>query len=79
VPDKLADEDDNDTDVPGLLRALGAVRWLMAIVVILGVVFLGQVAAWNGGYEIAALAGGIAAFVAALSYFLFAARGTEEK
>jgi uncharacterized membrane protein YqhA len=49
-------------------------KLLRVVVVILGVVFLGQVAAWEGGYEIAALAGGIAAVVAALSYFLFAAR-----
>ena len=49
-------------------------KLLRVVVVILGVVFLGHVAAWEGGYEIAALAGGIAAVVAALSYFLFAAR-----
>jgi uncharacterized membrane protein YqhA len=47
-------------------------KLLRVIIVILGVVFLGQVAAWDGGFEIAALAGGIAAVVASLSYFLFA-------
>jgi uncharacterized membrane protein YqhA len=49
-------------------------KLLRVVVVILGVVFLGQVAAWEGGYEIAAVGGGIAAVVAAMSYFLFAAR-----
>jgi uncharacterized membrane protein YqhA len=174
TPDDDNDGDNSDTDVPGLLRALGAVRWLMAIavfgclvigiallvhtaievgidirdlfvhgagakagkalaiatievidrfllaavafivalglcklfvnsrvpvpgwleiatlddlkdkllrviVVILGVTFLGQIAAWDGGYSIAALAGGIAAVVAAMSYFLFAARGSSDE
>ena len=52
-------------------------KLIRVIIVILGVVFLGQVAAWDGGYEIAALAGGIAVVVAALSYFLFGARSKE--
>jgi uncharacterized membrane protein YqhA len=50
-------------------------KLLRVVVVILAVVFLGQIAAWNGGYEIAAFAGGIAVVVAAIAYFVFAARG----
>jgi uncharacterized membrane protein YqhA len=50
-------------------------KLLRVVIVILAVVFLGQVAAWNGGYEILAVGGAIALVVAALSYFLFAARG----
>jgi uncharacterized membrane protein YqhA len=53
-------------------------KLLRVIVVILAVVFLGQIAAWDGGYEIAALAGGIAVVVGSLSYFLFAARKEDE-
>lgn len=50
-------------------------KLLRVVIVILAVVFLGQVAAWDGGYEILAVGGAIAVVVAALSYFLFAARG----
>lgn len=53
-------------------------KLLRVIVVILAVVFLGHIAAWEGGYEIAALAGGIASVVAALTYFLRAARKEDE-
>jgi uncharacterized membrane protein YqhA len=53
-------------------------KLLRVIVVILAVVFLGHIAAWDGGYEIGALAGGIAVVVASLSYFLFAARKEED-
>jgi uncharacterized membrane protein YqhA len=49
-------------------------KLLRVIILILAVVFLGHIAAWDGGYQIAALAGGIAVVVASLSYFLFAAR-----
>jgi uncharacterized membrane protein YqhA len=49
-------------------------KLVRVIVVILAVTFLGQIAAWDGGYTIAAVGGGIAAVIAALSYFLFAAR-----
>ncbi|MFN0245656.1 MAG: YqhA family protein [Kofleriaceae bacterium] len=52
-------------------------KLIRVIIVILGVVFLGQVAAWDGGYEILAVGGAIALVVAALSYFLFAARSGE--
>ncbi len=50
-------------------------KLLRVVIVILAVVFLGQVASWNGGYEILAVGGSIAVVVASLSYFLFAARG----
>ncbi len=50
-------------------------KLLRVVIVILAVVFLGQVAAWDGGYEILAVGGAIAVVVASLSYFLFAARG----
>jgi uncharacterized membrane protein YqhA len=53
-------------------------KLIRVIIVILGVVFLGQVAAWDGGYEILAVGGAIALVVAALSYFLFAARSSSE-
>jgi uncharacterized membrane protein YqhA len=50
-------------------------KLLRVVIVILAVVFLGHVAAWDGGYEILAVGGSIALVVASLSYFLFAARG----
>lgn len=44
-------------------------KLLRLIVLVMAVVFLGQLAAWDGGWEIAALGGGIAAIIGALGYF----------
>lgn len=44
-------------------------KLLRVVVLVIAVVFLGQLAAWDGGWEIAALGGGIAAVIAALGYF----------
>jgi uncharacterized membrane protein YqhA len=44
-------------------------KLLRVIVLAMAVLFLGQLVAWDGRVEIAALGGGIAAMIAALRYF----------
>lgn len=40
------------------------------VVIVLGVIFLGNTAKWTGGTDILYLGGGVAAVIAALTYFL---------
>ena len=40
------------------------------VIIVLGVIFLGNTARWAGGTEILYLGGGVAAVIAALTYFL---------
>lgn len=45
-------------------------KLLHVIVVVIAVLFLGQLSAWTGGYEIAAVGGAVAAVVAAITAFV---------
>ncbi len=40
------------------------------VIIVLGVIFLGNTAKWTGGTDILYLGGGIAAVIAAITYFL---------
>ena len=65
---------DAELDVPEWL-AINSLDDLKAklvgvVVIVLGVIFLGHTARWAGGDEILYLGGGVAAVIAALTYFL---------
>lgn len=65
---------DDRVPVPAWLRIKSLTdlkdKLLHVIVVVIAVIFVGQLAAWDGGFEIAAAGGAVAAVIAAVTGFV---------